>query len=158
MPNNDNSMEIFQDRNFQAGPSTPPTTTEQIRQEINNAVEPAIKKLRKEINDSKKEFIVILGIFASIITFVSVEFQIVKNIDTFGNFIVMTLLLLGSMFIFSIALKSFVVEDVEWKHFRQKPLLFLGIGLILLSVLLYGGIRMYKAAEVRGNLLYIKLI
>jgi di/tricarboxylate transporter len=97
---------------------------------------PHIEKLTKEIESSKRDQVTILGIFASFITFTSVEFQLLKNITSIGDYIALTFLLLASMLLFVFGLKYLIAEDVD-KKFYRKPLFIVIFTLVLLSIVFY---------------------
>ena len=99
-------------------------------------VKSEIEKLKKEIEGSKKEFITILGIFASFITFTSVDFQLLKNITNIGDYLSLTFLLLAGMLIFVFALKNLITEETDNSFFR-KPLFKMIVSLVALSIIVY---------------------
>ncbi|MEI7776987.1 MAG: hypothetical protein WCI52_00015 [bacterium] len=99
-------------------------------------LENQVKQLKNDIDNSKKDLIIMLGIFASFITFTSVDFQLLRNIPSVGDYISLTFLLLSSMLIFVFALKNFITEELDWSFFK-KPLFLVIIILVFLSLITY---------------------
>lgn len=110
-------------------PATPVDPTS-----IANAVQPKIDELHKKIDDYKKELITVLGIFASFITFVSVEFKLFEKVVNFGDFISLSVLLVSLMMFFVITLQSVIKED---NKFYKKPLFYLAVSLFLIATAFY---------------------
>src|SRR4051812_6528218 len=75
---------------------------------LEDAIQPKINELNNKIDDYKKELITILGIFASFITFVSVEFKLFENVVSMGDFISLSILLVSLMIVFVITLQSII--------------------------------------------------
>jgi hypothetical protein len=100
-------------KEFEAQNPTPPISIEEWR--------PYIEKLTKEIEASKRDQVTILGVFASFITFVSVDFQLLKSVSSVGDYFALTFLLLASMLLFVFGLKYLLVDDVV-KYYYKKPL------------------------------------
>lgn len=101
---------------------------------ISNAIQPKIDELNNKIDDYKKELITILGIFASFITFVSVEFKLFEKVIKMGDFISLSILLVALMMFFVITLQSVIKED---NSFYKKPLFYLAVSLMLISTAFY---------------------
>jgi hypothetical protein len=106
---------------------------ESTRLDIQN-LKDKTEDLTKNIEHSKKELITVLGIFASFITFVSVEFKFLDNVNSTGDFISMTLVLLSGMMFFVITLQSVIRDD---EKFFQKSIFKLAIGLLIGATAFY---------------------
>jgi hypothetical protein len=95
------------------------------------------KEIKKEINDLKKDFFVIFGIFASFITFVVGEISILKTIDNIYDKIGFSFLfvsfILGFLFGIMFLLDSEVINDKYKKIGSVFTLFFMiGLGFILM--------------------------
>lgn len=101
---------------------------------IANAVQPKIDEIHRKIDDYKKELITVLGIFASFITFVSVEFKLFEKVVNMGDFMALSILLVALMMLFVITLQSVIKED---NMFYKKPLFYLAVSLFIISTAFY---------------------
>lgn len=94
-----------------------------------------MEEVKSDIQNIKKDFMVIFGIFASFITFVSVEFSIINNSSNLGDFISLTLLLLGSLSFFVVILQS-TLQGSNEEFWKKNLVRFSGL-LILVSILIF---------------------
>ncbi len=94
------------------------------------------KSFEKKIEDSKRDLVTILGVFVSFITFTSIDFQILKNVNDISDYIALTFLLLSAMLLFVFGLKNLTAEELA-KDFYKKPLFIVIEGLLLLSFAFY---------------------
>ncbi len=117
---------------------------------IENLIKPKIEELHKKIDDYKKELITVLGIFASFITFVSVEFKLFEKVVTMGDFIALSILLVSLMMLFVITLQSVIKDD---NLFYKKPLFKLVVILFVIATLFYCVPRMIESYEQRNFVL-----
>ena len=126
----------------QVGGQEVPVNPEAVRK----MMEPEINKLKGDIENSKKDLVTVLGIFASFITFVSVEFQLLKSIENISDYISLTLLLLSAMLMFVFGLKTLINDDIG-KDFYKKPLFVISVSLMFLSIIFYSIPRMIHLSE-----------
>ncbi len=114
------------------------------------------KELTNSIEQSKRELITILGIFASFITFVSVEFKLFEKVVNMGDFISLSILLVSMMMFFVITLQSVIKED---NLFYKKPLFLLATSLLLISTVFYLVPRIIENQQrnqaIKGGYLYV---
>ncbi len=108
------------------------------------------------VENIKKDFITILGIFASFITFVSVEFSIINNSSNLGDFISLTLLLLGSLSFFVVILQLVVKNDNE-KFWKNNLVRFSGL-LIFISILIFAIPQIFEIFRNKTQNINIEII
>ena len=139
---------------FESNSGTPSTPVDAVA--ISKAIQPKIDELHNKIDDYKKELITILGIFASFITFVSVEFKLFEKVVKMGDFISLSVLLVALMMFFVITLKSVIKDD---NLFYKKPLFYLAVILFLISTIFYVVPRVIENHQqqklLRENYLYV---
>ena len=112
---------------------------------IGEIVDPKINELRKEIENSKKDYITILGIFASFITFVSVEFKLFEGLTDFSNFLSLSILLVSLMMFFVITLIGVIKNDDD--KFYKRPLFKLAVCLFIISLAIYSIPKFFQQIE-----------
>ncbi|MBI2590968.1 MAG: hypothetical protein HYW33_03820 [Candidatus Blackburnbacteria bacterium] len=131
-------------------------TTGEVDTSTTPAIDPGIQetiekynKLESKLEESKKDFITILGIFASFFIFVSAEFQILRTVTDIWLLLGLSSFLLSGILLFAMVLTNIVRDKFQWKDFFN-PVLILILILFLVTVLFferYAGI----------NIFYIKL-
>ena len=75
---------------------------------LKDAKEEAIKLVNIEIQKDKSSMITVFGIFASIISFLTIDFQFLKTICDPGIILSFTFILFGMLICFNLALDSLV--------------------------------------------------
>lgn len=105
-------------------------TKGELPSEIRIAISDAIVKVKDSLTTN---FITILAIFASFITFLGVEIQILKNICDYWKILGFSLLMLTSVLIFVFAIYIFVdhVNSKGWKKMA---------GMVIIIAVLLGGV------------------
>lgn len=96
--------------------------TSQVRPEISEEIQKDLdsyESIRKEFQDLKKDFITVFGIFASFVTFLSVEIQIFKIVTDFWLLLGLSSFLLASILLFSFSINALVKGGAEWKEFNK---------------------------------------
>lgn len=97
---------------------------DQVEAMIQNALQDAKDTLAKQMQDAKDDFtkqvqmdkigtISTFGIFASMITFLTIEFQLLRTVYSIQKHIGLSLILLASLFGFNIALDYLVKSRVD---------------------------------------------
>jgi hypothetical protein len=94
-------------------------------------------ELRDEVRESKKDFLVMFGIFASFVTFLSVEIQIFKTLTSFWLLIGLSSFLLAGILIFALTLGNIAKNRNEWKDFYSPTFIILYILLIFSFISFY---------------------
>lgn len=100
----------------------------------------AKSEIEKQIQIAQASFITVFGIFASITSFLTIEFQFLKGLTNINQVIGFTLVLSGSLFLFNIALNNLVKNQLMgnsksdlWFPVITFVLLISGIAFILLG-------------------------
>ncbi len=109
-----------------------------LKKELNDATINLNENIKKEGQDVKKDFIIIFGLFASFVTFLSIEVQIFKNKEIVSELIGISSMTLAFILFFAIVINDITRENNTWKDFF-KPiqifmLVFLLIGLYFLNI------------------------
>lgn len=94
-----------------------------------------IKKQQDDLKESKKDLITVLGLFATFLTFTTVEFQLIKTLNGLPDFISLSLLIISLAVILAVVIK----HDFSKKEddiFKNRGL-HLGIGLLVLSIIFF---------------------
>lgn len=91
------------------------------------------KEIRKEIDNSKLSVIETLGIFVALFTFISVEFQILKNTTSIFSMLGLSFVMLGSLVFFVLILHLVLNKDSRriFNFLLGTSLLFIIMGSIL---------------------------
>jgi len=119
-------------------------TTGKIDTSSKPTIDPAVQetiekynKLESRLEESKKDFITILGIFASFFIFVSAEFQILRTVTDIWLLLGLSSFLLSGILLFAMVLTNIVRDKFQWKDFLN-PVLILVLILFLITVLFFG--------------------
>ncbi len=81
-----------------------------------------IERLKTELSGERFNNLTIFGIFASLVTFFSVEIQVFKNIDNFWLIIGLTSFLISSMLLFIFAVHAIARDKLSWRNFFASPI------------------------------------
>jgi hypothetical protein len=100
-------------------------SVEKLNTEIGH-LKKEVEKLNSELTGSKKDFLTILGIFVSLITFVSIEIQILSAAKDASLLIALSCLMLGGLLLFAMTLVNFVEDNNRWSRIFS-PLLLMPI-------------------------------
>lgn len=95
-----------------------------------------VEALKKQVEDLKKDLLVIFGIFASMVTFLSVEIQIFKSITNFWLLLGLTSFILAAVLLFAVTLSNLAKGKNEWKDFRS-PVYVIFYLLLFVSVFFF---------------------
>ncbi|GEM_PF-5784602 len=106
---------------------------EVIKQEKNNILDEAKAEIEKKIQASQASFITVFGIFASITSFLTIEFQFLKTLNNILQILGFTLVLFALLFGFNIGLDYLVKSRID-KEFPLPNLWFSGFVMILLFI------------------------
>lgn len=113
---------------------------EEVKEFFKEDFEKSISDLRSELKtesqDTKKEFLTFFGLFASFMTFLSIEVQILKTNDNVNEILGISILILSFLMFFAIILND-ISKDVKDFGVFKKPmyvltLIFLCVGCFLL--------------------------
>ncbi len=115
------------------------TGSEDLREIAKEVAKEEIEKLsakvEKDLNIISKslraDFMIIFGLFASVITFLTVEIKLFQITTRFSMLVGTSLFILGAMLLFAFTLRS-IIEDRSLKQVIKSPLLII-IGVVLLG-------------------------
>ncbi len=77
------------------------------------------RELGKALKTIREDFIIIFGIFASILIFLGIEIQIMKQAQRFSLLVGFSLFLLASLQIFLLGIQSMLREQLEVKNLKN---------------------------------------
>lgn len=110
----------------------------EAKNEIRNETKNETERLNHLVNDLKKDYLTILGIFVSLITFVSVEIQILKEVKNPSLLIGLSSLMIGGLLLFAMTLVNFVKANNDWSNIWTPlvltPLLLFVTGFLLFFI------------------------
>ena len=84
-----------------------------------------IERLRRELSNERFNTITIFGVFASLVTFFSVEIQIFKNIENFWLLIGLTAFLVSSLLLFVFSIHAIIKDRLNWREFFSAPIFWI---------------------------------
>jgi hypothetical protein len=113
---------------------------DKISQEIGRRVNEATEKLRENLTSN---FISTLGIFASIVTFLLIEIQILKNICDYWRLLGFSAFVLGGLIAFIVILHYLV--NLNTSSIKTKQLVSLIV--VVFALLGFAGFSMSKATD-----------
>lgn len=90
---------------------------EQIATAKKEVIEDAEKAIREQVQTDKASLITVFGIFASVISFLTIEFQFLKTLCSFEKILGFTLILFALLFSFNVALDYLVKSRLD----KQTP-------------------------------------
>lgn len=95
------------------------------------------KELKVEVQEIKKDFLIIFGLFASFVTFISINVQVFRNNDNTLELLGICSLSLSFIIFFALIINSIVKQELVWSDFRRPTyiinLIFLIIGVIFIT-------------------------
>lgn len=96
-----------------------------------------IEKLKQDLTNERLNNITVFGIFASLVTFLSVEIQIFKNIDNFWLLVGLASFLVSSLLLFVFSIHSVARDRLKWKDFFQNPIFGLFLLFLIFSFVIF---------------------
>jgi len=120
-------------------------TLEDAKKEIASAIEEAKKEflkkakteaneeIRRQVQTDKASLITVFGIFASMISFLTIEFQFLKSVCSFEKLLGFTLILASLLLCFNVALDYLVKSRTDYK--TPKPNIIFGFFVVILFIL-----------------------
>ncbi len=104
------------------------------------------EKVKTELHDIKKDFFIIFGLFASLVTFFSIEIQILKTINDFWLLLGFSSFLISIILLFTFTLNNIVKDKNKWKDLWS-PVFVLILIFLFVSFLFFG---IYFRMEIAG--------
>lgn len=141
---NQQSNTVGEKSSFQPTQSEPPITLNEAKREIAEAIgkakedflkiakTEASEEIRKQVQTDKASLITVFGVFASIISFLTIEFQFLRTICSFEKLIGFTLILASLLLCFNLALDYLVKSRTDKE--TPKPNIIFGVFLIILFI------------------------
>lgn len=109
-----------------------------LNDELKTSVSEMKIELTKETQEIKKDFLTIFGLFASFVTFLSIEVQVFKNKDNVLELIGITSISLSFVMFFALVINDISKDKNEWSDFKKPTyilnILFAVIGIISLYI------------------------
>jgi hypothetical protein len=109
-----------------------------LKEELKTSVSEIKSDLTKESQETKKDFLTIFGLFASFVTFLSIEVQVFKNKDNVLELIGITSISLSFVMFFALVINDISKDKNEWSDFKKPSyilnLLFAGVGILFLYI------------------------
>jgi mannose/fructose/N-acetylgalactosamine-specific phosphotransferase system component IIB len=121
---------------------------EEVKTLLNNELQVSVRDIKsdviKEGQEIKRDFLTIFGLFASFVTFLSIEVQVFKNRDNILELIGITSISLSFVMFFALVINDISKDKSEWRDFL-KPTYVMNITFAILGVLaLYIGGNLSK--------------
>jgi hypothetical protein len=113
-------------REYESKSSNKPKLSENISKALTQ-----YDDMSKELSNIRRDFITVFGVFASFVTFLSVEIQIFKTINSFWLLIGLSSFLMSGILSFSFALSSFGKGKNEWKELNSPFTLLIFVFVII---------------------------
>lgn len=107
-----------------------------IREQTDNNTR-EIERLRNDLTRERQNNITVFGIFASLVTFFSIEIQIFKNIENFWLLIGLSAFLVSSMLIFVLSLGAVMRNDLKWGNYFKNPIFWVFVSFLIFSFLIF---------------------
>lgn len=96
---------------------------EEIKQLLNEELKTSVSdmkiELTKESQEIKKDFLTIFGLFASFVTFLSIEVQVFKNKDNVMELIGITSVSLAFVMFFALVINDISKDKSQWSDFKK---------------------------------------
>ena len=111
---------------------------DEVKTLLNDELETSVNSIKsdvvKEGQEIKRDFLTIFGLFASFVTFLSIEVQVFKNRDNIFELLGITSISLSFVMFFALVINDISKDKSEWKDFK-KPTYIINIGFAVLGVL-----------------------
>ena len=109
-----------------------------LQGELQTSVQGLKDEVKQEGQEIKKDFLTIFGLFASFVTFLSIEVQVFKNKDNVLELIGITSISLSFVMFFALVINDIAKDKSEWKDFLKPTyifnLFFAVVGMIFLYI------------------------
>jgi heme/copper-type cytochrome/quinol oxidase subunit 4 len=131
---------VGQNSNVQPIQGEPPLTLKLVNKKIDIAIKKAIKKAKittsqeisKQVQTDKASLITVFGIFASIISFLTIEFQFLRTTCSFEKLLGFTLVLASLLLCFNLALDYLVKSRTDSE--TPKPNIIFSFFIIIIFI------------------------
>lgn len=106
---------------------------ELLKAELEQSVSTLKSEMKKESEDTKKDFLTFFGLFASFVTFLSIEIQLFKNSDNILELVGVSSLSLSFVMFFALILNEMIKGDYQLKDL-QKPKYLVNLAFLVVGV------------------------
>jgi hypothetical protein len=110
-----------------------------LQVELATSVKSLKDDLKNEGQEIKKDFLTIFGLFASFVTFLSLEVQVFKNKDNVLELVGITCISLSFVMFFALVINDIAKDKSEWKDFRKPTYIMNSVFAIIGMIFLYIG-------------------
>lgn len=100
---------------------------------LKDLVEKSINEIKKENAEIKKDYLIIFGIFASFVTFISLEVQVFRNNDNIHELLGVSAISLSFILSFAFIINNIANGKTKWTHLWS-PISILTIIFLLLGI------------------------
>lgn len=107
---------------------------ELLKEELKSSVSDIKLDLNKESQEIKKDFLTIFGLFASFVTFLSIEVQVFKNKDNVLELIGITSVSLAFVMFFALVINDIAKDKSSWSDFK-KPTYIINMAFAVIGIL-----------------------
>jgi hypothetical protein len=133
-----------------------PLNEEQVVKIFKTRIDSATQALKDEVKtegqEIKKDFLTIFGLFASFVTFLSIEVQLFKNKDNVLELVGISSISLSFVIFFALVINDIVKDKSGWKDFLKPIYIFNMFFAVIGTVFLYiGGTSSIKHIDTIEN-------
>lgn len=115
-----------------------PEQNEQIKELLKEALTSSVSEIKSDLNkesqEIKKDFLTIFGLFASFVTFLSIEVQVFKNKDNILELIGITSVSLAFVMFFALVINDISKDKSDWSDFK-KPTYIINMAFAVTGIL-----------------------
>ena len=91
------------------------------------------KELKIEVQDIKKDFLIIFGLFASFVTFISINVQAFRNSVNLVEIVGVISISLSFIIFFALIINTVVKKELEWADLK-KPIYIINLTFLIIGV------------------------
>jgi hypothetical protein len=162
----DNTVTVGENSNLQPDSKNPSITLVEVKREISQelskakeeflktAKKEAEEEIRKQVQTDKASLITVFGIFASIISFLTIEFQFLRTICSLEKLTGFTLILASLLLCFNLALDYLVKSRTDKES--PKPNIFFSVFIAILFAIGIWFIYQGNEEKCKDNKIYEK--
>lgn len=136
--------------------SSTEVTLDKVVQMIDEVKKETSTEMMRQVQTDKASLITVFGVFASIISFLTIEFQFLRTICSFEKLIGFTIILASLLLCFNIALDYLVKSRID----KETPMPNMIFTIFVLALFVLGIVFMYRGNEekCKDNKIYEKYL
>jgi hypothetical protein len=108
-----------------------------ILQHVEHKLDAHANAVKQELLSERSNTLTIFGVFASLVTFFSIEIQVFKNIDNFWLIIALTSFLVSSFLLFVFSIHAIAQKDLKWGSFFKNPVFTIFLIFLIFSFVIF---------------------